>query len=197
MMENPKKEEINKINEESKTNNVKINNKNNNLIYESYLQKKGRSIFVGWQKRYFVCLEGKLIIYTESKENKQVKGYIPIKKISNVKQLEKNNFLIETENRAYLLRADNQAIKNNWIEKIKYCFTFVKKGSLQENSSSEQSSKSIEFISTDEEKDALKTISKKLYNIIIKNGYILNKVETQTKQYLEKFGINKLINLND
>ena len=196
-MEGPKKDEINKINEETETNNMKINNKNNNLIYESYLQKKGKSIFVGWQKRFFVCLEGKLIIYTESKENKQVKGYIPIKKISNVKPLEKNNFLIETENRAYLLRADNQAIKNNWIEKIKYCFTFVKKGSLQENSSSEQSSKSIEFISTDEEKDALKTISKKLYNIIIKNGYILNKVETQTKQYLEKFGINKLINLND
>ena len=197
-MENPKKDEINQIKEEKETNNVKINNNNNNdLTYESYLQKKGRNIFAGWQKRYFICLEGKLIIYTDSKENKQVKGYIPIKKICNVKPLEQNNFIIEAEDRTYLLKAENQTIKNTWIEKIKYFFTFVKKGSLQENSSSQQSSKSITFISKNDDKDKLKTISRKLYNIIIKNGYILNIEETQTKQYLEKFGINKLINLND
>ena len=48
-------------------------------FFESYLEKKGRKIFAGWQKRYFRCLEGKIIIYTESKESKKIKDYIQIK----------------------------------------------------------------------------------------------------------------------
>ena len=39
-------------------------------------------MFKGWMKKYFVCLEEKIIIYTESKDDKEVIGYIPIKKIS-------------------------------------------------------------------------------------------------------------------
>ena len=61
-------------------------------IYESYLEKKARNIFSGWQTRYFVFLEGKIIIYTESKESKQVKGYILIKQISDIKSTEENTF---------------------------------------------------------------------------------------------------------
>ena len=48
--------------------------------FEGFLEKKGRNIFAGWQKRYFRCLEGKIIIYTESKESKELKGFIQIKK---------------------------------------------------------------------------------------------------------------------
>ena len=165
--------------------------------FESYLDKKARNIFVGWQKRYFVFLEGKIIIYTESKESKQVKGFIPIKRISNIKSLDNKSFTIEMEGRTFSLRADNAELKNNWMEKIKYCFTFVKKGSLHENGSSSTDSKIFGYLLKTDEKDKLKPISKKLGDIIIKHGYILNKGDNQSTQNLEKFGINKLLNLND
>ena len=67
----------------------------NSPTYESYLEKKGRNIFVGWQKRYFIFLEEKLILYTEKKENKKVKGYFSIKLISNIQSSEGNTFSIE------------------------------------------------------------------------------------------------------
>ena len=56
-------------------------------FFESYLEKKARNLFAGWQKRYFRCIEGKIIIYTDKKESKQVKGYIQIKKIFEVKSI--------------------------------------------------------------------------------------------------------------
>ena len=170
---------------------------NNSPTYEGYLEKKARNIFSGWQKRYFIFLENKIIIYTESKESKQVKGYISIKQISSIKSLEGNTFSIEAEGRTFLLRAENQDIKNNWIEKIKSAFAFVKKGSLNDNSTSLESKKLFDIKSKNEGKAKINSISIKLGNLAKKYGYILNKEDNESKLLLEKFGINKLINLND
>ena len=172
-------------------------NLNNSSTYESYLDKKGRNLFSGWQKRYFILLEGKIIIYTESKESKQVKGYISIKQISNVKPLDGNTFSIEAEGRTFLLRAENQDIKNNWIEKIKYSFTLVKKGSLKDNNTSFENKSLFSLLSKNGDKSKINSISKKMGEITKKYGYILNKEDNASKLLIEKFGINKLINLND
>ena len=174
--------------------NKNINSKN---TFESYLEKKGRNIFVGWQKRYFVCLEGKIIIYTESKENKNVKGFIQIKKICNLKSIDNKTFSIEMDDRTYTLRANNNETKNNWMEKIRYCFTFVKKGSLTSKNSSFMENLIFGYILKSDEKNKLRPISKKLGDIILKHGYILNIGNNQSGLNLRKHGIDKLINLND
>ena len=115
----------------------------------------------------------------------------------NTGNSEGNTFTIETEGRSYNLRAENQNIKNDWIEKIKYCFTHLKKGALRHNSSSFDSSLIKVLILKGDEKEKINDISQKLLNIINKNGYILNIQFEDSKQYLEKYRINKLINLND
>ena len=188
-MEDSKNDNSNQIKD-----NKNINSKN---TFESYLSKKGRNIFVGWQKRYFVCLEGKIIIYTESKENKNVKGFIQIKRISNLKSIDNKTFSIEMDERTYTLRADNKEIKDNWMAKIKYCFTLVKKGSLSENSSSFMENVIFGYILKSDGKNKLKPLSKKLGDIILKHGYILNIGSNQSGLNLRKHGIDKLINLND
>ena len=173
-------------------------NLNKSPTYESYLDKKARNIFVGWQKRYFVFLEEKLIIYTERKENKKVKGFFSIKKISNVKSLEGNTFSLEYEGRTFMLRAQNQEIKNKWIEKIKNAFTLVKKGSLNDNNTSFENKTLFNFIFRTDLKIKLSSISSKMGKIAKKYGYILNLEDnSSSKLLLEKFGIDKLINLND
>ena len=165
--------------------------------YESYLEKKGRNIFVGWQKRYFIFLEEKLILYTEKKENKKVKGYFSIKLISNIQSSEGNTFSIEYEGRTIMLRAENQEIKNNWIDKIKYAFTLVKKGSLKDNNTSTENKTLFDFIFKTKEKRKLSSISSKMGKIAKKYGYILNQEDNTSKPLLEKFGIDKLINFKD
>ena len=48
-----------------------------------------------------------------------------------------------------------------------------------------------------DEKNKLKPISKKLWDILLKHGYILNISDNESGLNLKKYGINKLINLND
>ena len=168
----------------------------NNLAYEGYLEKKARNLFAGWQKRYFIIIEGKLIIYTESKESKLVKGYIPIKQIADIKSLQENTFSIDVEGRKIILRAENENIKNKWIETIKNSFVIAKRGSFKLNDASGRN-RTFDIILKANEKIKLNTINKKYGNLIKKHGYIINKEDALSKNLLEKFGINSLINLND
>ena len=188
--ENIKRESINKK-RKSLNNRRESINKITSPIYESYLEKKARNIFSGWQKRYFLLLEGKIIIYTESKESKQVKGYLLIKQISDIKPLEENTFSIETENRTFQLKAENQDIKDTWIEKIKNSIANMKKGESKENNSPIDINKIFDKFFKSSEKDKLNTISMKTGNIIKKYGYIFIKEDTESKPLLEKYGIKK------
>ena len=167
-------------------------------FFEGYLEKKARNIFAGWQKRYFRCLEGKIIIYTESKESKQLKGYIQIKKIIDIKSIDTKSFSLETDEREYLFKAPDENVKNKWIEVITYLMDFMSQIVSKETDSSLDINKSVDIIKKKNDKeDKIKKISKKTADLIRKYGYILNKEDPLSRQLLEKKGINKLINLND
>ena len=176
-------------------------NKKDSLKIESYLEIKSRNIFSKWIKRYFVLLKGKIIIYTESKENKLIKGYILVEKISDLKYLESNNFSIETKDENLILRAENNKIQSNWIkiiEKLKHSKIIVKKETLDDNNISKKSNILFEVFSIKKEKkNNLKSLGKKYVNLVRKYGYITDEDDIISKSLLYKYGINNLINLND
>ena len=166
--------------------------------FEGYLEKKARNFFAGWQKRYFRCLEGKIIIYTESKESKQLKGYIQIKKIAYIKSIDAKSFIFETDNREYLLKAENEGLKNKWIQVITFLMDNANQRISKDIDSSIDINKSADIILKKKSKEEIiKTINKKTADLIKKYGYILNKEDPLSKQLLEKKGINKLLNIND
>jgi hypothetical protein len=188
-MEFPEKDGSNQSKEDKN-----INSKN---TYKSYLELKSRNIFIGWKRGYFALLEGKTLLYTKSGEKDQVIGNISIQKISNIQSIDDKTFKIKTKEREYILRADNEETKNNWMDKIKYSITCFKKGSPpDENSTAEEKSK-FGYIFRSNEFRRLKTISKKLGDIIIKHGYKLNIGDNQSQKNIEKYGINKLINFDN
>ena len=167
--------------------------------FEGFLEKKGRNIFAGWQKRYFRCLEGKIIIYTESKESKELKGFIQIKKIAYIKSLDTKSFIFETGDREYTLKAENETLKNKWIEVISYLMEIINQKGAKELDSTLDINKSVDILKKKNinKEDQIKTISKRTADLIRKYGYILNKEDSLSRQLLEKKEINKLINLND
>jgi hypothetical protein len=63
-------------------------------------------------------LEGKIIIYTEKKESRQINGQIEINLITSIKSIDSKTFLIECDNIEFLLKAKSEQIKNKWIEII-------------------------------------------------------------------------------
>ena len=86
--------EIQQQNNSNRKYSVPVNqNLHSYQFFEGYLEKKARNILLGFQKRYFKCLEGKIIIYTENKESKQLKGQIQIASISSIKSIDTKTFL--------------------------------------------------------------------------------------------------------
>ena len=189
--------EIQQQNNKNRKYSVPVNqNLHSYQFFEGYLEKKARNILLGFQKRYFRCLEGKIIIYTEKKESKQLKGQIQIATISSIKSIDSKTFSFECENIEYQLKAENEQLKNKWIEVIRY---------LMNNNSEEKKpsdlNKSFDSIHKNNKKkkprNSISIINKKTASIIRKYGYTFNKEDPLSNQLLEVKGITKLINIKE
>ena len=189
--------EIQQQNNKNRKYSVPVNqNLHSYQFFEGYLEKKARNILLGFQKRYFRCLEGKIIIYTEKKESKQLKGQIQIATISSIKSIDSKTFSFECENIEYQLKAENEQLKNKWIEVIRY---------LMNNHSEEKKpsdlNKSFDSIHNNNKKkkprNSISIINKKTASIIRKYGYTFNKEDPLSNQLLEVKGITKLINIKE
>ena len=164
-------------------------------FFEGYLEKKARNILLGFQKRYFKCLEGKIIIYTEKKESKQLKGQIQISSISSIKSIDTKTFSFECDSIEYLLKAENVQLKNKWIEVITYLMNNI------EEKKPTDLNKSVDNIHDNNKKskpaNSISLISKKTASLIRKYGYTFNKEDPLSNQLLERKGITKLINIKE
>lgn len=66
----------------------------NNISYKEastfsgFLKKNSPSLFKGYQKRYFRILEGKIMAYFESENDKEPKGLINIDSIIELQKVE-------------------------------------------------------------------------------------------------------------
>jgi hypothetical protein len=171
-------------------------------FFEGYLEKKARNFLLGYQKRYFRCLEGKVLIYLEKKEDKQIKGQIEITSIQKLKSIDSKTFSFEYENVEYVLKAQNEQLKNKWIETLSFLqMENMKQIEKKESSISIGNNKpsSIDLGINKKTKiiNTLSVINKDTANIIKKYGYIFSKEESLSNQLLEIKGISKLINVND
>ena len=170
---------------------------------EGYLEKKARNILLGFQKRYFRCLEGKVLIYLEKKENKQIKGQIEIALITNLKSVDSRTFSFEYENVEYILRAENEQIKKRWIETLSYLLmeNMKEKESKDNNNIASESNKTFSIDNGINKKikvkNTLSIINRTTANLIKKYGYIFNKEDPLSNQLLEAKGISKVINVKD
>ena len=187
-------------NEQNRKFSVPINpNINSYEFFEGYLEKKARNILLGFQKRYFRCLEGKIIIYTEKKDSKQLKGQIQIKSISLIKSIDSKTFSFECENIEYLLKAETEQLKNKWIEVITFLTNNIKEENKDVNKVSIDLNKSVDILHNKKRKsrNSISIINKNTANLIKKYGYIFNKEDPLSNQLLEKKGITKLIKVTE
>ena len=174
-------------------------NIHNYNFYEGSLEKRANHKILGFHKRYFRCLEGKIIIYAEKKESKKINGQIEIKLITSIKSIDSKTFSIECDNIEYLLKAKTEQIKNKWIEVINTLMENINKNDKKENDSSFDGNKSFDNIHTKKlkSKNSLSIIDKNTANLIKKYGYIFNKEENLSNQFFERKGITRLININE
>ena len=90
--------------------------------FEGYLFKKSPKLFKGYQKRYFRILDGKILVYSEKKEdNSTIKGQISLSQITIPQAVDKNVFKFILEGREFILKAENEENK----KKLDICFNNI------------------------------------------------------------------------
>lgn len=73
--------------------------------YCGFLKKKSPSLLGGWQKRYFKILEGKVMVYSEKKDEPKPKGLVKLEDITIPVAAEDKVFKFTLENRDFILKA--------------------------------------------------------------------------------------------
>ena len=176
--------------------------------YENYLEKKEGNIFSSWKKNYYICLEGKALIYTQNKESKLVLGHIPIVNFTNPESSDSRIFHFQSEDKTYTFKASNEQEKEKWMKLLANINMEKEQTDFKERSSSMIS----EELKINKRKSALVnqgandkvvmnekvcTITKRISRIIKKYGYIINEEDSLSDEILKDKGITKLINIKD
>ena len=170
-------------------------------LYQGFLDKKAKHLFSGWQKRYFRILDGKIMVYSEKKEDTTVKGQINIQQISMPESIGKNEFKFTLEGRVFTLRAKNAEDRDKWVQVLKLLKSKLmeekknydtkgKNDSFSSNSSSNSSKKR-------QKKNKISNAGKITVEILKKHGFEVNKEEKISMELLKSKGIDKLINISD
>lgn len=93
--------------------------------FKGMLGKESPNLFGGYQNRFFRIIEGDsnkgeffLLTYAD-KENGNVKGVIPFNQITDITSVNKKEFFFVVGDRKFKLKADNEQLKNQWIDALK------------------------------------------------------------------------------
>ena len=158
--------------------------------YEGWLKKKSPKLFGGWQKRYFRILEGKLIVYSEKKDSKDLKGQIPFEHISNPESKDKTKLKFNLEGREFILDAETEENKNKWLYVISTLLKEIKGNEKNEDEQERIRSSTVKL-------NKLESMNKNSMDLLKQYGFGANDEMHLSKELLSSKGISDLINLED
>ena len=176
------------------------------MSFSGYLEKKSESFLAFWQKRYFQILEGKIMIYSEKKDDNQIKGQINLEQITMPESVDNEIFKFSLDTKIFNLKAENTEEKNKWINVI----TLLKnrlieiraerekeKKNMNEKQENLPSKKDSITQQTTTKKNKVSSAGKVTTEILKKHGFVTNKEEILSKELLKSKGISQLIDIND
>ena len=159
--------------------------------YEGWLKKKSPKLFGGWQKRYFRILEGKLLVYSEKKESKDLKGQIPFEHISNPSSKDKTKLQFTLEGREFILDAETEENKNKWLYVISTLLKEIKGNETNEDDEEKRIRSSTVKL------NKLESMNKDSMDLLKQYGFGANDEMNISKELLSSKGISNLLNLED
>lgn len=162
--------------------------------YKGFLKKKSSHSLIGWQKRYFQILDGKIIVYSlNEKDLNSKKGHFKVSQISKATSVDKTIFKFTFEERDFIFKAEDEPIKDKWIRVINHLVDEYKSNNfdLLEDSHEIKQDKKPNGHKMDQNLD------KKSFDLLRNHGFLKTEVNKLSNEFLFQKGINKLLNIKD
>ena len=169
-------------------------------FFEGVLEKKGHGLVAVFQKRYFRLLEGRIMVYTDKKDDIEIKGVFNLDQISNISNLDSKCFKFCLEDRDFVFKAQNEEERNKWVSVLKLLKDKLIEINEQENQlriNVSESANALAHKKSIAKRNKIQSAGKVTAEIIRKYGYVTNKEEKLSKELLKSKGIDKLLNLQD
>ena len=145
------------------------------------------------------------MIYSEKKDDNQIKGQINLEQITMPESVDNKVFKFSLDKRIFNLRAKNVEEKNKWMSVITLLKNKLieksvereKQNKKQENLNAKKDSISLQIPQNNTKKNKVSSAGKVTAEILKKHGFVTNKEEILSKELLKTKGISELININD
>ena len=160
--------------------------------FEGYLFKKSPKLFKGYQKRYFRILDGKILVYSEKKEdNSTIKGQISLSQITIPQAVDKNVFKFILEGREFILKSETEENQKKWIYVLTTLIN-LERG----NEDNKNPLKSVQRVNS-LKLNKIQSMTKNNMEILESHGFYTNSNDDEiSKELLSAKGIDKLLNLH-
>ena len=162
--------------------------------FEGYLLKKSPKLFKGFQKRYFRILDGKILVYSEKKEdNSTIKGQISLSQITLPEPVDKNKniFKFTLEGRDFILKAENEENQKQWVYVLTTLIN-LERG----NDDNKKPLNTVQRVNS-LKLNKIQSMTKNNMEILESHGFFTNSNDDDiSKELLSAKGIDKLLNLH-
>lgn len=156
--------------------------------YSGWLKKKASKIMVGWQKKFFRIIKGKVILYSDKEDDNNPKGQIMIASISRAEPIEEDKFQFSLGDKVFHLKASDTKSRDEWVNVINFLIdakpkipTSPSKRDKKEDSSSTRISE----------------LDKGTLDLIRNSGFSTGSDFQLNEKLLTAKGIDRMINLNN
>lgn len=166
------------------------------LKMKGILGKESPALFGGFQNRFFQfvysstnSLHSYLLTYSD-KEGGQIKGAINFNDVTNIQSAGKKELLIITNERKFKLKAENEGLKNKWIEALNY----VKNESIKNKKENIENFDKLSDNSSEKHSKGGKSwkvenLSKEVVSVLSKKGISLEKSKEFSERCLDLKGL--------
>ena len=99
---------------------------NQKKCFEGFLEKKTESAISMFRKRFYVLVEGQILVYFENKDDLKFRNYFLISEISEPESIGEKNFKLKYKDQSLEFKAPSQEERDKWINSLSYCREYVR-----------------------------------------------------------------------
>lgn len=160
--------------------------------YCGWVKKKASKVMVGWQKRFFRIIGGKVILYSEKENDNNPKGQIMISAINQAVAIDKNQFQLALGNKCFHLKTKEPEKRDEWVKVINFLVEYnAKKQKEAPKLEDEALGDNIKGKS-----NKINTLDKGTLDLIRNAGFGASEDMMLNDKLIKAKGIDKLINIS-
>ena len=162
--------------------------------YSGRVKKKASKVMVGWQKRFFRIIQGKVILYSEKEDDDNPKGQIMISAINQAVAIDKNQFQLTLGTKCFHLKTKEPEKRDEWVKVINFLVEYNAQNKKQKEGSKLEDEVPVE--GSKGKSNKINSLDKGTLDLIRNAGFGASEDMKLNDKLIKSKGIDLIINVS-